>query len=80
MPIYEYKCKECNYEFEEILSANSKNPICPECTSETERIMSRFCGIVKGSEHRLLDCVVGADADRRRENNTKVKIINRGGI
>jgi putative FmdB family regulatory protein len=87
MPIYEYKCKECKHEFEEILSIDSRNPECPKCKSETERLMSHFCGIVKGSENRSIDSLVGADADRRREilrrrkeNNTKVKIIKKGGI
>lgn len=67
MPIYEYKCKECENEFEDFMQINSENPKCPECESDTERMMSRFCGIVKGSDNRSLDCVIGEDADKKRD-------------
>ena len=66
MPIYEYMCKECDHEFEEFLSISSQNPKCPECGKETEKLVSRFSGVMKGSENRTIDCIVGEDADRRR--------------
>ena len=46
MPIYEYKCRECGTDFEEIVSVNAvENPPCPSCHSnETEKKMSVFCG------------------------------------
>jgi hypothetical protein len=40
--------------------------------------MSLFSGVVKGSEHRSIDCIVGEDADKRRgylENRKKVRKI-----
>jgi len=44
MPLYEFKCNQCD-EFFEILVMNSKDEIemkCPKCSSETfERVMSR---------------------------------------
>jgi len=46
MPIYEYKCKECGEEFEELVSLSNKiSPPCPDCGSkETERKISRVGG------------------------------------
>lgn len=67
MPIYEFSCLKCGHEFEELLPLNSSNPECPKCKSETEKLVSHFCGIVKGSENRTIDVIVGEDADRRRE-------------
>ncbi|MDD5650078.1 MAG: zinc ribbon domain-containing protein [Candidatus Nanoarchaeia archaeon] len=66
MPIYEFSCLSCGYEFEEFLHIDSPDAKCPECGSETRRLISRFSGVVKGSEHRLLDCIIGEDADKRR--------------
>ena len=34
MPIYEYKCKKCGREFEELVAADKK-PACPECNSKS---------------------------------------------
>jgi putative FmdB family regulatory protein len=66
MPIYEYRCIECGDEFEEILKIGDPNPVCKNCNGKTEKLVSHCSGVVKGSEHRLLDCVVGEDAERRR--------------
>jgi putative FmdB family regulatory protein len=42
MPIYEYRCKECETEFEEYLSTSDKpTPPCPNCAAEgAERLWS----------------------------------------
>ncbi|WP_147822228.1 FmdB family zinc ribbon protein [Salidesulfovibrio onnuriiensis] len=41
MPIYEYKCRECGAEFEELVSSRGENPECPRCGSpKTEKLMS----------------------------------------
>lgn len=66
MPIYEFVCTSCKYTFEEFLHINTSNPSCPECKGEVQKLISRFSGVVKGSEHRLLDCIVGEDADKKR--------------
>ncbi len=47
MPIYEYKCKNCDNEFEMIRSANDddRDVECPECgKKKVEKIMSVFAG------------------------------------
>jgi putative FmdB family regulatory protein len=34
MPLYEYKCKDCGNEYEELVSVNEKEtPPCPSCKS-----------------------------------------------
>jgi len=42
MPIYEYKCVECEHEFEELLSLEKYSPIrvCPECNAPSTRKLS----------------------------------------
>jgi putative FmdB family regulatory protein len=66
MPIYEYRCLKCDHEFEVYAHYNSENPECEKCSSTTEKLISRFSGVVPGSENRTIDCIVGADADKRR--------------
>lgn len=73
MPIYEYICNGCGHKFEEIAHVDADNPNCPECGANVQKIISSFLGIIKGSEHRLLDCVVGEDADKRKSYLEKRK-------
>ncbi|TVM18683.1 zinc ribbon domain-containing protein [Oceanidesulfovibrio indonesiensis] len=46
MPLYEYRCTDCNTEFEELVNASQADdkrhaPRCPKCKSEkTVRILS----------------------------------------
>jgi len=42
MPIYEYKCKECEHCFEKLVFAGDKESIeCPECgTRQVDKLMS----------------------------------------
>ena len=49
MPIYEYICKKCAHEFEELVFDDAA-PVCPHCGSrETHKLMSR-CGHCTGGE------------------------------
>ena len=50
MPLYEYICRECGNEYEELVSLNAETtPPCPSCSSEnTEKKMSLF-GSIGGS-------------------------------
>jgi putative FmdB family regulatory protein len=65
MPIYEFKCIQCKNEFEELQLITDKNPNCPECNSATDKIISRSLGVVKSSSNRSIDCLVGADAEKK---------------
>lgn len=42
MPLYEYKCKKCNNEFEKMVSLveYDKKQDCQSCGSETKKLMS----------------------------------------
>ncbi len=57
MPTYQYRCKECGYEFEEFQSM-SDDPIdkCPECSGHAERLISGGAGFLfKGSGFYITD-------------------------
>lgn len=54
MPIYEYKCRKCEFKFEKLMFPNDPEPECPECHCEdVEKLMSAGCfrphGIPAGS-------------------------------
>jgi len=41
MPIYEYRCKNCNTQFEMYISNKDNEVICPECREKNvEKILS----------------------------------------
>ena len=51
MPTYQYKCDNCEFEFEEFQKmSDSAIEICPECKGKTRRIISGGAGfLLKGS-------------------------------
>ena len=35
MPIFEFECKKCNHQFEQlVLSSDASLPVCPQCQSK----------------------------------------------
>ena len=43
MPIYEYGCRKCGREFEELVFSDA-TPTCPDCGSDdVEKLMSKCC-------------------------------------
>ncbi|QGY40091.1 zinc ribbon domain-containing protein [Pseudodesulfovibrio cashew] len=41
MPIYEYRCRACGAEFEELVFSQDELPPCPKCGStQVEKLMS----------------------------------------
>ena len=41
MPIYEYRCEQCRYEFEELVGFSEPAPNCPKCESaKVNRLLS----------------------------------------
>ena len=46
MPIFEYKCEECNIKFEEFRSLSNTDPVqCPQCNSnKTSKLFSAQYG------------------------------------
>jgi len=48
MPIYEYVCIECRYEFEELVGLKDPPPTCALCKHEVERKISLTSFRLKG--------------------------------
>jgi len=50
MPVYEYRCKKCHYQFE-LKQSFGDDPIvtCPKCGSKAKRVFSPVPIIFKGS-------------------------------
>ena len=44
MPIYEYRCRACDHEFEAVVIPKGDPPACPTCASgdDLERLISMF--------------------------------------
>ena len=54
MPIYEYQCKGCGHEFEQVVLPKT-TPTCPECESvELERLLSHFAVSSEGTRQTNL--------------------------
>jgi putative FmdB family regulatory protein len=49
MPIYEYRCRNCEHEFEKIQKISDR-PVrtCPACGGRTEKLVSRSAFVLKG--------------------------------
>ncbi len=48
MPIYEYKCPQCNNVFEEWVKCHAHTASCPECQAVAEQIISNTSFVLKG--------------------------------
>lgn len=49
MPLYEYHCSECDWQFEKIQGIEDPLPRCPRCGGEVERILFPSSIHYKGS-------------------------------
>ena len=57
MPTYEYRCEECQYEFEKFQSM-MEDPVktCPVCSGKVKRLISSGAGLIfKGSGFYITD-------------------------
>mgnify|MGYP006285519969 FL=1 len=45
MPVYEFKCVKCGFEFERIVfPSDTGSVVCPQCeAANAERLLSTFC-------------------------------------
>ena len=50
MPIYEYSCRDCGKEFEELVFSEGQKVLCPECGSEEARKMISRCRTRMGGD------------------------------
>ena len=67
MPLYEYKCESCNYEFEELVNKSDDNfdVKCEKCNSFAKRLVSASSSIIVGSDHESVDKKIGQEAEKR---------------
>lgn len=57
MPTYEYRCKDCGFEFEEFQSIVSDPlTVCPSCNGQINRVIAGGAGLIfKGNGFYLTD-------------------------
>jgi len=56
MPIYEYRCQDCDKVFEKIQSGfDERTEACPACGGESKRIISNTSFVLKGSGWYVTD-------------------------
>ncbi len=69
MPLYEYKCKDCNETFE-VMQKFSDEPVssCIHCAGEVEKLISQSSFILKGGGWYLTDY-----AGKKSEDKTPKK-------
>lgn len=71
MPIYEYGCKNCGYEWEEMQRITA-DPLtdCPECNApQAQRLISRTSFVLKGSGWYVTDYGRGNDGQPKSSAN-----------
>ena len=56
MPIYDYRCTQCDHEFELLILRTSPVPACPSCDSQNiEQLLSGFAVNSEGTRQASLD-------------------------
>ncbi|MBI5267047.1 MAG: zinc ribbon domain-containing protein [candidate division Zixibacteria bacterium] len=51
MPLYEYRCTNCDKKFEELVTGGSAEIVCPACGSkETQKLLSVFSAATGSSQ------------------------------
>lgn len=67
MPLYEYICEKCHFEFEELVFNKEGSLLikCRRCGAVAERKMSSFSSVVQGSPNESVDVKIGRDANDR---------------
>jgi putative FmdB family regulatory protein len=81
MPLYEYVCKVCGCEFEELVSAKEESTTrpCKNCDNGAERKMSRFASVMAGgSSTEPVDMTIGREADKRWQMHYEKQSQRRG--
>ena len=68
MPIYEFRCTDCNLLFDVLVKQGEKAETqpCPSCTKASSRQMSTFAAVVSGGgSNETPDMSIGRTADKR---------------
>ena len=65
MPLYEFRCQVCQFQFERLVRLNAANPECPSCAStDTHKLLSAPAFRLKGSGWYETD--FKSDKEKRR--------------
>jgi len=67
MPLYEYKCEKCKFEFEELVFNKKENLIvdCKRCGAKANKKLSSFSSVVQNSPNESVDVKIGREANQR---------------
>lgn len=75
MPTYEYKCKQCDHQFELWQEVGADAPECPECGAEVQKVFHPIRTIFKGSGFYITDSrpavSKSAEASGTKESKTE---------
>jgi putative FmdB family regulatory protein len=73
MPIFEYTCKSCGCEFEELINNKDGSDIipCKKCGKDAEKQLSRFSAVIAGgTSTEPVDMTIGREAEKRWQMHT----------
>lgn len=75
MPTYEYKCKQCDHQFELWQEVGADAPECPECGAEVQKVFHPIRTIYKGSGFYITDSRPAASksSENSDSNNSKTE-------
>ena len=78
MPIYEYKCEQCAYQFElkRRFNEDGGSPCCPRCQGAAHRLFSPPAILFKGSGFYITDS--RSDRNRPSEEGKTDEIVDGG--
>ncbi len=75
MPIYEYRCLDCSYTFEEIQKFNDPPiTVCPKCGGKVEKLISAPAIQFKGSGWYITDYAKKNTTENKKFDNNNNKI------
>lgn len=70
MPIYEYRCQDCNHEFERMQRfSDPPVAVCPTCDGSVQKLISRSAFHLKGSGWYVTD--YGRNGGQKSESSEK---------
>ena len=74
MPIYEYRCLNCGYQFE-VMQKVSDEPIkvCPKCGGPVQKLISNTSFILKGSGWYKTDYTSYGKEQKKENSNSEKK-------
>jgi putative FmdB family regulatory protein len=73
MALFEFVCKSCGCEFEELITNKSENNVlpCKKCGKDAEKKLSRFSAVIAGgTSNEPVDMTIGREADKRWQMHT----------